>query len=86
MCFGGSPKIVQPQPMPQPEPAPQQPPQVTVTPPPIIPASEPKKKRQARPTTKARQRRASLGGVTGKRKFMIPISGYSTSSGSGVNA
>jgi len=85
MCLGGSPKIIQPPPMMQPEPAPTPPPQVTVTPPPSIPTSAPAEKKQARPGTKARQRRSSLGGVTGKRKFTIPLGGYSGST-SGVNA
>ena len=85
MCLGGRTRVIQPEPMPMPTAPPPQPPQITVTPPPVIQQASPQKKRQARPTTQARRRRASMGGVSGKRKFMIPLAGMSTQSGSGVN-
>ena len=83
MCLGGRPKVVTPPPPPPPVAPPPPPAPVTVTAPPSLPMAEPEKKRQARPTTRARQRRAALGGVTGKRKFMIPLGGYSGGSVSG---
>ena len=92
MCLGGGTKVINPPPPLPPVEPPPPPPPVTVTAPPAVTPIEPEKKRQKFATTKARQRRTALGGVTGKRKFTIPLGGYSASGGvsggstSGVNA
>lgn len=93
MCMG-SPKVSVAPPPPAPVPPPPPPAPITVTPPPVLAQTPVEKKRQARPSTRARQRRTALGGVTGKRKFLIPLSGglgsaaraVAGSIASGVNA
>jgi hypothetical protein len=93
MCMG-SPKVSVAPPPPAPVPPPPPPAPVTVTAPPIFAQASPMKKRQVRASTQARQRRTALGGVTGKRKFLIPLSGglgsaaraVAGSIASGVNA
>lgn len=75
MCIG-TPKVAQVVAPPLPVPPPPPPAPVTITAPPVLQQGTPEQKKQVRPTTAAAKRRSALGGVTGKRKFTIPLGGY----------
>ncbi len=81
MCGGSQPQAAAPPPPPAPAPAPPKPPPPQVAGPMIatIPAEE---KAQKKVKTASQRRRSAAGGVTGKKRFTIPLN---RSGNSGVN-
>lgn len=82
MCMGGSrPAAVAPPPPAMPAP-PQPVPAPPAMAPPTVGTIPTEEKMQKKPKTYAARRRAAAGGITGKKRFTIPLGGTSQS---GVN-
>ena len=73
MCLGGRQRVTQLPPLPQPVEAPPPPAPATISAPPTLARLPEEKNPQKRAKTYASRRRAAAGGISGKRRFTIPL-------------